>query len=130
MRYSFIFSALLLSSAIIMLPAQFLFSKTVPASFWTAYFPLPFGAGWLISFVLLIPALWLSPWRKTLIGALPMVSALIVCATPLAMLCNDYPLTLNNLLGQYIWLVIICLPPCLVHLILRCALLLRKSQPN
>lgn len=113
-----------------MLPAQFLFSKTVPTSFWTEYSPLPFGAGWLISFVLLIPALWLKPLRKTLIWALPMVSAVIVCATPLAMLCNDYSLTLPNVLGQYIWVAINCVPPCLVHLILRGALLLRKSQPN
>jgi hypothetical protein len=75
-------------------------------------------------------ALWLSPLRQSFTWALPQISAIVLLTAPFAMLCNDYPLTLHNLLGQYIWLVIICLPPCFMHLILRGALLLRKSQPN
>jgi len=53
-------SGILIALAIIALPNQFLFSKTVPNSFWTRYFPLPFGAGWFLTFVVLTPSIWMS----------------------------------------------------------------------
>lgn len=60
-------SSILLGLAIVALPNQFLFSKVVPHSFWTAYFPLPFGAGWFITFIVLVPVVWMS---KSLFGAI------------------------------------------------------------
>ncbi len=113
-------SGILLGLAIVMLPNQYLFSKTVPNSFWTEYFPLPFGAGWFITFVALFPIVWLN---KSVVGAIKIsvlgVLLSICMAVPFALLIIGGTLSPNNLLNQYLWVGIICFPPLILQLVLR-----------
>lgn len=113
-------STVILTFAILVLPNQFLFSKTVPNSFWTAYFPLPFGAGWFITFITLIPVFW---FNKTLIDAikrsvLSVVLSLCV-AIPVAMFMTSATFSFNNVFNQYLWAGILCFPPLLLHVVFK-----------
>ncbi len=119
-QYAALCSTALLGLAIVVLPDQFLFSKTVPNSFWTEYFPLPFGAGWFITFIALGPVIWCT---KALSGALKSAGSVtlvsILMAVPISLLMGGGTLSVNNLLYQYLWLGIICLPPLILHAVLR-----------
>ena len=113
-------SGTLLALVIVLLPDQYLFSKIVPNSFWVKYFPLPFGAGWFITFVVLIPSIWLT---KTLsiaakTGIMVLISSALV-AVPISLIMIGGMLTLNNFINQYIWVAFIIFPPYLFHLSLR-----------
>ena len=115
-----IISIIFLCVAIILLPNQFLFSKIVPNSIWTEYFPLPFGAGWFIAFISLIPAIWFaSSTPKAFMGGITAVLTSVMVAVPISVAMIDGSLTPNNLLNQYIWVGIICFLPCILHLSLR-----------
>lgn len=113
-------SAILLGLAILVLPNQFLFSKTVPNSFWTKYFPLPFGAGWFITFIALFPVAWLN---KSVVGAVKRSSLGVLLsisvAVPVALFIIGGTLSPNNLLSQYLWVGIICAPPLMLQIVLR-----------
>ena len=115
-----IISSALLILAIVLLPDQYLFSKTVPNSFWVKYFSLPFGAGWFITFVVLFPAIWLtkSLLKSAKIGITILVISVLV-AVPISVIMISDTFALNNLLNQYIWVAIIGFPPYLFHLVLR-----------
>jgi len=113
-------SGILFCLAIVALPNQFLFSKTVPNSFWTEYFPLPFGAGWFIAFVVLIPVVWLN------ISVAGAIKASIACLIPSVLLAVPLSLSIagdtlspNNLLNQYLWVGIVCVLPLMLHITLR-----------
>ena len=101
-QYAALCSTALLGLAIVVLPDQFLFSKTVPNSFWTEYFPLPFGAGWFITFIALGPVVWCT---KALSGALKSAGSVtllsILMAVPISLLVGGGTLSVNNLLYQY-----------------------------
>ena len=113
-------STILLCFAIIVFPDQFLFSKTVPNSFWTGYFPLPFGADWFITFIALFPVIWFS---ESLVGAIKrsiLVAVISVClAVPVALLIIGGTLSANNLFNQYLWVGIICFPPLILQIVMR-----------
>ncbi len=113
-------SAILMWFAIILLPDQFLFSKIIPTSFWTEYFPLPFGAGWFITFIALFPVIWLS---ESVVGAIKSsvlgVLLSICTAVPIALFIIGGALSPNNLLNQYLWVGIICFPPLILQIVLR-----------
>lgn len=113
-------SGILLGLAIVVWPHQFLFSKVVQNSFWTAYFPLPFGAGWFITFIVLVPVVWMS---KSVFGAMKGgISSLLpsmLLAVPLSLSLIGGTLSLNNLLNQYLWVGLMCIPPLCLHIILR-----------
>ena len=124
-----IISTIFLSVAIILLPNQFLFSKIVQNSIWTEYFPLPFGAGWFITFISLIPAIWLATsTSNALKGGIMAVLTSVMVAVPVSVAMVGGSLTPNNLLNQYIWVGIICLPLYILHLSLRCVFSLLKHQ--
>lgn len=106
--------------AIISCPDQFLFAKTVPNSFWTEYFPLPFGAAWFLTWIVLVPVVWMSPSLPQAIKA--SITALLLAtsaAVPISMLLTGGALTANNLFNQYLWVGMILVPPYLLHLALR-----------
>jgi hypothetical protein len=113
-------SGIIFGLAIIYFQDPFLFSKTVPRSFWTEYFPLPFGAGWFITFVVLVPVVWIN---KSVFSAIKgsisslLLSALV--AVPISLSITGETTSLNNLLNQYLWVGITCIPPLLVQIILR-----------
>jgi hypothetical protein len=113
-------SVILLGLAILVFPHQFLFSKFVPNSFWTAYFPLPFGAGWFITFIALLPVVWLN---KSVAGAVKSAISglfLVICMTvPIALLMIGGSLSPHNLLSQYLWVSMICAPPLLLQIVLK-----------
>lgn len=113
-------SVILLGLAILVFPNQFLFSKIVPNSFWTEYFSLPFGAGWFIAFIVLIPVVWLN---KSIFGAVrnSVLGVLLsfFIAVPIALFIVGGTLSTNNLLSQYLWAVVICFPPLMVQIFLR-----------
>jgi hypothetical protein len=113
-------SAILLGLAILVLPNQFLFTKTVPNSFWTEYFPLPFGAGWFITFVALFPVVWLNKPVIRVVKISVLVVLLSMCiAVPIALFIIGGTLSPNNLLSQYVWVGIICSPPLILQIVLR-----------
>ncbi len=113
-------SGILFCLAIVALPNQFLFSKTVPNSFWTEYFPLPFGAGWFIAFIALIPTIWLN---LSVAGAMKASIAClllsVLLAVPLSLAITGDTLSLNNLLNQYLWVGVVCVPPQILHMTVR-----------
>jgi ABC-type amino acid transport system permease subunit len=120
MRFSLIASSVLLWLSIIVFPNQFLFSKIVLNSFWTEYFPLPFGAGWFITFIILLPVAWfgnsfVSSIKNSTLGVLFSV----VLAVPIALFLIGDTLSINNLLNQYVWVFITCFPPLILHIVLR-----------
>ncbi len=124
-------SGILLGLAIIILPNQFLFSKTVPKSFWTEYFPLPFGAGWFITFIVLVPVIWLNKSVRSFVQGSLLGSALsILASVPISLSIIGGSLSVNNLSGQYIWVCGIFVPPCLLHFILRCFSIWIKKKAN
>ncbi len=107
-----IICGVILGGAIIAFPDQFLFSKTVPSSFWTKYFPLPFGAGWFISLIALFPIIFT---RTTLTTTIKwtftcLLLSVLVCV-PISIFVAGYSLSINNVLGQYMWVSLICIPP-------------------
>ncbi|MBU2114113.1 MAG: hypothetical protein KKE94_10135 [Gammaproteobacteria bacterium] len=113
-------SGILFGLAIVAFPDQFLFSKTVPNSFWTEYFPLPFGAGWFITFIVLVPAVWMnksvfSAMKAAILSVLPAM----LMAVPISLSIIGDSLLPNNLLNQYLWVAIIALLPLLLHIVLR-----------
>jgi hypothetical protein len=113
-------SAILLGVAILVFPNQFLFAKTIPNSFWTEYFPLPFGAGWFITFIALFPVIWLNRSTAGAIKSSVLGVFLSICvATPVALFIIGGTLSPNNLLSQYLWVGIICAPPLMLQIILR-----------
>lgn len=113
-------SEVFLCIAIILFPHQYLFSKTVPNSVWTQYFPLPFGAGWFLTFLVLVPVIWFSTSVfKSARGGIITLLVSVILAVPVSMIMSERTLTLNSLLNQYIWVGVICLPPYLLHLSLR-----------
>jgi hypothetical protein len=119
-KFSLIASSVLLWLSIIVFPNQFLFSKIVPSSFWTEYFPLPFGAGWFVTFIILLPVAWfgislVSSIKNSILGVLVSV----VLAVPMALFLIGGTLSINNLLNQYVWVFITCLPPLILHIVLR-----------
>ena len=119
-KFSLIASSVLLWLSIIVFPNQFLFSKIVPNSFWTEYFPLPFGAGWFVTFIILLPVAWfdnslVSSIKNSILGVLVSV----VLAVPIALFLIGSTLSINNLLNQYVWVFVICLPPLILHIVLR-----------
>lgn len=113
-------SGILFGLAVVAFPDQFLFSKTVPNSFWTEYFPLPFGAGWFITFIVLVPAAWMNKSVFSAIKAavLSLLPAMLV-AVPISLSIIGDTLLPNNLLNQYLWVAIIGVPPLLLHIVLR-----------
>lgn len=120
MKFSLIASSVLLWLSIIVFPNQFLFSKTVPNSFWTEYFPLPFGAGWFVTFIILLPVAWFGDSlvysiKNSTLGVLFSV----VFSVPIALFLIGGALSINNLLNQYVWVFITCLPPLILHIVLR-----------
>ncbi|MDH2434609.1 hypothetical protein QCD60_18865 [Pokkaliibacter sp. MBI-7] len=119
-KFAAVGSAILLGLAILILPNQFLFSKTMPNSFWTEYFPRPFGAGWFITFVVLCPVCWLN---KSVVGAVKSsilgVVLSIFIAVPIALIIIGGKLSSNNLLSQYVWVGITCYPPLILQAVLR-----------
>jgi ABC-type spermidine/putrescine transport system permease subunit I len=119
-KFSLIVSSVLLWLSIIFFPNQFLFSKTVPNSFWTEYLPSPFGAGWFVTFIILLPVAWfgntfVSSIKNSILGVLVSV----VLAVPIALFLIGGTLSINNLLNQYVWVFITCLPPLILHIVLR-----------
>lgn len=113
-------SVIFLGLAILVFPNQFLFSKTVPNSFWTEYFPLPFGAGWFIAFIVLIPVVWLNKLvfgtiRNSVLGVL----LSIFIAVPIALFIIGGTLSSVNVLAQCLWAIVICFPPLMVQIFLR-----------
>ena len=114
-------STILLGIAIIGLPNQFLFSKNVPNSFWTEHFQVPFGAGWFIAFIVLAPAIWSN---KSLLRSIKnstlctLLSMLI--AVPLSLFMMSGTLSLSNLFSQYLWVSMLCIPPLILQIVLRC----------
>ncbi|WP_154667201.1 hypothetical protein [Niveispirillum irakense] len=113
-------SGIILGLAIIFLPDQFLFSKTSPKSFWTEYFPLPFGAGWFITFIVLVPVIWINNSVLSAIkGSIASLLLSILIAVPISLSIIGRTLSPNELLYQYPWVGIICVPPLLMHIILR-----------
>lgn len=119
-KLAIVVSGILCGLAIVALPDQFLFSKIVPNSFWTEHFPLPFGAGWFITFILLIPVIWMS---NSVFGAIKgsVLSLLpsILVAVPMSLSIMGGSLSPNNLVSQYLWVGVICIPPLLLQIILR-----------
>ena len=119
-RLAMLGSGVLFWLAIVVLPNQFLFSKTVPNSFWTEHFPLPFGAGWFITFIVLVPVVWMN---KSVFGSIKgSISSLLVSilvAVPISLSNIGGTLSTNNLLYQYLWVGVICVPPLLLQIILR-----------
>jgi ABC-type spermidine/putrescine transport system permease subunit I len=119
-KFSLIASSVLLWLSIIVFPNQFLFSKIVPNSFWTEYFPLPFGAGWFVTFIILLPVAWFG---NSLVSSIKYstLSVLfsVVFAVPIALFLIGGALSINNLLNQYVWVFITCLPPLILHIVLR-----------
>jgi hypothetical protein len=120
MKFSLIASSVLLWLSIIVFPNQFLFSKIVLNSFWTEYFPLPFGAGWFVTFITLIPVAWsggslASSIKNSILGVLFSV----ILAVPIALFLIGGTLSINNLLNQYVWVFMICLPSLILHIVLR-----------
>lgn len=113
-------SGILFGLAIVVLPNQFLFSKTVPNSFWTLYFPLPFGAGWFITFILLLPVVWVNNSVFSAIkGSLSSLLPAMLVAVPISLFVIGGTLSSNNLLYQYLWVCLVCVPPMLLQIILR-----------
>ncbi|MGH1470712.1 MAG: hypothetical protein ACRBCS_05930 [Cellvibrionaceae bacterium] len=124
-----IISGTLLVLAIVLLPDQYLFSKTVPNSFWVKYFPLPFGAGWFITFIVLSPAIWLTrPALKAAKNSITVLMASVLVAIPISVIMTGDILTLNNILNQYMWVAIIGFPPYLFHLLLRWGTVMLKDK--
>ena len=121
------FTLLLLS--IILLPDQYLFEKSVPNSIWTKYFPLPFGAGWFITFLTLSPILLISSFKSKII-VLSLLSTLVnvVIIVPISFALNDNLFTLNNIINQYMWVSIIVFPPHIFVLILKWLTLKTHNQ--
>ncbi|MAZ89608.1 MAG: hypothetical protein CL693_18395 [Cellvibrionaceae bacterium] len=119
-------SGLLLFLAILTIPDIFLFAKTVPNSFWTEYFPLPFGAGWFVAFICLVPATWAASFSRrdlmhNVVVVLLVVFLVVIMAVPIALATKGLALSLNNLINQYLWVSIMCFPPLIVQLSLRLA---------
>lgn len=113
-------SGIFLGLAIVAMPSQFLFSKTVPNSFWTEHFPLPFGAGWFITFIVLVPVVWLNKTvRSAVKGSMFCLLPSILVAVPISLSIIGGTLSPNNLLNQYLWVGIICIPPFLLQILLR-----------
>lgn len=124
-KFAAVGSSILLGLAILVLPNQFLFSKTVPTSFWVEYFPLPFGAGWFITFIVLFPVVWLqTSVISSVKSSLFWVFISILVAVPIALLIIAGTLSPYNLLYQYLWVSIICGPPLILQIFLRCFLCL------
>jgi hypothetical protein len=46
----------------------------------------------------------------------------IVLAVPMSVYLIGGGLSFGNILGQYVWVAIICFPPCLVQILLRFAI--------
>lgn len=119
-KWAMIGSGVLFGLAIVALPNQFLFSKAVPNSFWTAYFPLPFGTGWFIALIVLIPVVWLN---KSVTGALKgSIACLlpsVLVAVPISLSITGGTLSANNLLNQYLWVGVVCVPPLILQMTLR-----------
>jgi hypothetical protein len=119
-KFTAVSSAILLGLAILVLPNQFLFSRSVPDLFWTKYFPLPFGAGWFITFVVLFPVFW---FNKSVVDAVKSsvsgVFLSILIAVPIALFIIGGTISFNNLSGQYLWTGIICYPPLILQTFLR-----------
>ncbi len=119
-RLAMVGSGIFFGLAIITLPNQFLFSKTVPNSFWTEYFPLPFGPGWFITFIVLVPVVWMNKSAFSAIKAsLSSLLPSILVAVPVSLSVIGGTLSPNNLLNQYLWVGVICVPPLLLQIILR-----------
>lgn len=119
-KLAMVASGILCWLAIVALPNQFLFSKTVPNSFWTEYFPLPFGAGWFIAFLVFTPVVWMN---KSVFGSIKnsifsLVPSVLV-AVPISLSIIGGTLSPTNLLSQYLWVGVICTPPLLLQIILR-----------
>jgi hypothetical protein len=113
-------SGILFGLAIISLPDQFLFSKTLPSSFWKEYFPSPFGAGWFITFIVLLPVLWISKSVFIAIkGSVSSLSLSALVAVPISLLIIGETVSPNNLLNQYLWVGIIFFPPLIIQIVLR-----------
>ena len=113
-------SGILFGLAVVAFPDQFLFSKTVPNSFWTKYFPLPFGSGWFITFIVLVPVAWMnksvfSAMKAAILSVLPAM----LMAVPISLSIIGDSLLPNNLLNQYLWVAIIAVLPLLLHIVLR-----------
>lgn len=119
-RLAMVVTGILYALAIVALPNQFLFSKTVPNSFWTECFPLPFGAGWFITFIILIPVMWTNkPLLGAIMGSVLSLFLSVLVAVPISLCVIGGTLSFNNMLSQYIWVGIICVPPLFLQIILR-----------
>ncbi|WP_347332590.1 hypothetical protein [Marinimicrobium locisalis] len=110
-------SGLLIVVVIILFPHQFLFSKIVPNSLWTEYFPVPFGAGWFISLLVLFPSVWFSGGvRQALKGAVACIICAVIVAVPISVGLVGDALSVNNVINQVVWVSLILVPPCIVHI--------------
>ena len=115
---------MLLMLAIIGLPDLYLFSKVVPNTFWTKYFPLPFGAGWFVTFLIVIPAVWFNQKIPVAIkGSMASVLLSILVAVPISEYIFGSKLTFNSVFNQYLWVGLICMPPLILQIVLRWFLL-------
>jgi hypothetical protein len=119
-RLAMVGSGILFGMAIVTLPNQFLFSKTVPNSFWIEYFPLPFGAGWFITFIALVPVVWINKSVLSAIkGAILSLLPSMLVAVPISLYFIGGTLSPPNLVYQYLWVGLIGIPPLILHIILR-----------
>lgn len=119
-KLAMIGSGILFGLAIVAVPNQFLFSKTVPNSFWTEYFLLPFGAGWFITFIVLVPVVWMNKSVfSALKGSISSLLSSMLAAVPISLSVIGGSLSPNNLLNQYLWIGLICIPPLVFQIILR-----------
>ncbi len=113
-------SGLLLFFAILTIPDIFLFAKTVPNSFWTENFSLPFGAGWFVAFTCLAPTAWSANLSgKDLLVKTGVTLLAIIMAVPIALSLKTLPVSINSLINQYLWVSLISFPPLALHLCLR-----------
>ncbi len=118
----------ILGGVIIAFPDQFLFSKTVPNSFWTKYFPLPFGAGWFISFIALLPIIVTkSPLLPTIKWAFTSMCTSILVCVPISVFIAGGTLSINNFINQYMWVSLMCIPPFIVQMLLKSLIGWRKK---
>ncbi|MEY4590681.1 MAG: hypothetical protein RL497_2757, partial [Pseudomonadota bacterium] len=113
-------TAMLLALAIWVFPNQFLWTKFVPKSFLTEYFPLPFAPGWFLVSIILTPVVWMerSIKRAARNAYISVVSSALVIV-PVVLYLRDERITVTNLLLQLIWVKCICVPPLMAHILLK-----------
>ena len=118
-RRGILVSTGLLLGAMAAQPFLFIFSKILPASFWSTLLPPPFAAGWLISFILLTPAVWTAiHLQQAFKNTLYTLCCTLLPGVPLALTIISASTSVNNLSYQYILALLILMPPAMLQLVL------------